>query len=166
MIKGTTTIGKGQSYWLDLDEDEKNPGFFKDYNGELQKSYRIMKKRPWLVISSDDANMYSGIVTVVPISLSPDDYEKKGKFRPYHVQVQDNRGRILTIKTEQMRSIDKRKINPEDTVVHLNDAAVKLVDQAVINYITGNKKYYSTEEVMNIIASASSYDKKFLYNRR
>lgn len=145
----------GQSYWIDLDEDAKHPGCYYNFRGELQKSYLITKKRPWLIVSSNEANENSGIVAVVPISMSPEDYEKTGKNRPYHVQCSDKSGNIITIKTEQIRAIDKNKINIFETAIHFSDEAMQLVDEAIIRFLTG-KKYYSSDEVLSIVMNTSS----------
>ena len=72
-----------------------------------------------------------------------------------HVQIKNKEGQLLTVKTEQIRAIDKNKINIFETAIHFSDEAMQLVDEAIIRFLTG-KKYYSSDEVLSIVMNTSS----------
>ncbi|WP_319410188.1 type II toxin-antitoxin system PemK/MazF family toxin [uncultured Desulfosarcina sp.] len=68
----------------------------------------IAKTRPVVVISNDISNQYSGTITILPITS-----QKLAKIYPFEVKLKKgtaNLPKASKVKTDQIRSIDKRRI--------------------------------------------------------
>ena len=69
---------------------------------------KIAKTRPVVVISNDISNQYSGTISVLPITS-----QNLGKIYPFEVKLKKGTANLpkdSKVKTDQMRSIDKRRI--------------------------------------------------------
>jgi mRNA interferase MazF len=71
-------------------------------------SRKIAKTRPVVVISNDISNQYSGTITVLPITS-----QNLANIYPFEVKLKKgtaNLSKASKVKTDQIRSIDKRRI--------------------------------------------------------
>jgi mRNA interferase MazF len=68
----------------------------------------IAKTRPVVIISNDISNQYSGTITVLPITS-----QNTGNVYPFEVKLKKGTANLpkeSKVKTDQIRSIDKRRI--------------------------------------------------------
>jgi mRNA interferase MazF len=68
----------------------------------------IAKTRPVVIISNDISNQYSGTVTILPITS-----QNLAKIYPFEVKLKKGAANLpkgSKVKTDQIRSIDKRRI--------------------------------------------------------
>jgi mRNA interferase MazF len=68
----------------------------------------IAKTRPVVVISNDISNQYSGTITVLPVTS-----QNLAKIYPFEVKLKKGTANLpkdSKVKTDQIRSIDKRRI--------------------------------------------------------
>lgn len=68
----------------------------------------IAKTRPVVIISNNISNQYSGTITILPVTS-----QNIGKIYPFEVKLKKGTANLpknSKVKTDQIRSIDKRRI--------------------------------------------------------
>ena len=87
-------IQRGKIYWFNLDPTIGS---------------EIKKTRPCLVVSNDQANRYSPVVTIVPVSSSA-----PARTYPFEVALDAEQGGLKkpsVLKANQIRTVDKKRVS-------------------------------------------------------
>ena len=100
-------MNRGDIYWVDLDPT---------IGSEIQK------RRPALIVSTNDCNKVSSRVIVAPLTTS---VSKLYRFE-VKIELGDKESKILL---DQIRSVDKVRLSKK--IVSLDFETMKLVDQAL-----------------------------------
>ncbi len=106
-------IRRGEIYWINLDPTVGS---------------EIKKTRPGLVVSNDEGNLHSDLITVLPITSQTD------KVYPFEVFIKAGEGGLKEsgkIKANQIRTIDKRRIAGGPLGPHVNDDVLLKVEDAL-----------------------------------
>ena len=106
-------IKRGTIYWVQLDPTLGS---------------EIKKTRPALVVSNDQNNQVSPLITVVPITSSTK------IFGPIEVKLQNGDGGLKKpgkLKANQVRTIDKQRLVDGPLGLKLNDSIMDQVDRAL-----------------------------------
>lgn len=106
-------IRRGEIYWVNLDPTVGS---------------EIKKTRPCLVISNNQANQFSSVITVVPITSSV------GKIYPFEVALSEGDGGIKksgVLKINQIKTIDKTRISGKPLGSALDQGIMKKVAYAL-----------------------------------
>jgi mRNA interferase MazF len=106
-------ILRGTIYWVQLDPT---------IGSEIQKT------RPALIVSNDQNNQASSLVTVVPITSNTK------LFGPFEVDLESGDGGLKKpgkLKANQVRTIDKRRLVDGPLGSTLSDTTMEQVNQAL-----------------------------------
>jgi mRNA interferase MazF len=106
-------IKRGTIYWVQLDSTLGS---------------EIRKTRPALVVSNDQNNQVSPLITVVPITSNTK------IFGPFEVKLQNGDGGLKKagkVKANQVRTIDTERLVDGPLGLKLNDNTMEQVDRAL-----------------------------------
>lgn len=106
-------IHRGTIYWVQLDPTVGS---------------EIKKTRPALIVSNDQNNQVSSLITVVPIT------SKATMFGPFEVKLESGDGGLKKpgkLKANQVRTIDKQRLVDGPLGPTLNDELMEQVNQAL-----------------------------------
>ena len=106
-------IRRGTIYWVQLDPTIGS---------------EIKKTRPALIVSNDQNNQASSLVTVVPITSNAK------LFGPFEVNLKNGSGGLKKpgkLKANQVRTIDKKRLVGGPLGPTLNDGLMEQVNQAL-----------------------------------
>lgn len=118
---------RGDVYWFNMEEFCKQGKF---------KTKVLLKKRPYLIVSNDDWNEVSGLVTVVPIS-------SKERFNSdSHVVFNSADRKLSVIVTEHIATVDQDLLG--DYKETLDESVMLQVDDAIQKHL-GFKDRFSRE---------------------
>ena len=106
-------IRRGEVYWAQLDPT---------IGAEIKKT------RPILIVSNDQNNQFSELITVLPIT------SKVKVVRPFEVQLTEGQGGLKEagkVKVNQIRTVDKRRLLGTPLGPRLNGKVMDQVAQAL-----------------------------------
>ena len=106
-------IRRGEVYWVNLPlPDKKSPEKFRELQG----------KHPAVVISNDEQNKFSPLITVLPLTSTID------KIYPFQVEsyLKDKKGVILV---DQIRTIDRKRFG--DRISQLEESIMERIEKAL-----------------------------------
>lgn len=106
-------IRRGEIYWVQLDPT---------IGAEIKKT------RPALVVSNDQNNQFSELVSVLPIT------SKASKIYPFEVLLEAGQGGITEkskIKANQIRTVDKRRLSAKPLGASLETDVMDRVAKAI-----------------------------------